>query len=329
MSIVDLSGYSYSGKSAYYQLFATCPFVRSFGIESEFDLFRIPGGILDLFHALTDDNWSLIRSSYSIRKFRTLISRLSGNRTFLSRLFSNGLYYDDLIPGFTPASSLFISSLVHSDFKCYWPFNRIVDEPFPFYPKLLNIFSSSFDNVSLSRLSRHKLRSLIHHYMIALFSQFPEYEDGIVLLNNAFETSCPSCCIDLCPTSYSIVIDRDPRAIFTSAYFAYNVHNQLQAKAVIGRSVNDFVTRYLLQRNQITKPHPNCLNLSFEELMLSYDSTIDKLSCFLSMPSSLFESTTFTPSEHNIYPWKSCGDDPILKSSVEIIQSDLSNFCYL
>lgn len=329
MCIVDLSGYSYSGKSAYYQLFAPCTSVRSFGIESEFDLFRIPGGILDLFHALTDDNWSLMRSSHAIQKFRILISRLSGKRTLASRLFSNGLYYDDLFPGFTSASYSFISSIVYSDFKCYWPFDRILYDSLPICSKLLNTFSLSLDQVSLSRFSRYELCSLIHLYISSLFSQFLEYQNGIVLLNNAFETSSPSCCIDLCPHSYSIVIDRDPRAIFTSAYLACNAHNQSQAKAVIGRSTSNFITRYLMQRTQSSRYHPKCLNLSFEELMLSYESTINKLSCFLSVPSTFFNSTTFRPSDRNICPWKLHYDDPILMASIHMIQSELSSFCYL
>ena len=121
MKIVDLSGYSYSGKSAYYDLFSSLSSVKSFGVESEFDLIRVQGGIYDLFQSLTDDNWSLIRSSNAIHLFKNLVSNLAGKRSVITRLNNLGLYYDDLFPGFLYKSSLFIDKLILSSYNAYWP----------------------------------------------------------------------------------------------------------------------------------------------------------------------------------------------------------------
>lgn len=75
--IIDVSGFSFTGKSAFYELFSNSPELNSFGVEVEIDLLRVQGGLIDLHHALCI-NWSPIRSSEAIRRFSKLVHYLGG-----------------------------------------------------------------------------------------------------------------------------------------------------------------------------------------------------------------------------------------------------------
>ena len=104
--VIDFSGYSFSGKSAYYDLVREFDTTKSYLREFEFELLRVPGGILELYSNLTY-NWSPIRSSESIREYIKLIKKLGGNSNLLSRLSNNGNRYDEFFPEFTKLSRIY------------------------------------------------------------------------------------------------------------------------------------------------------------------------------------------------------------------------------
>ena len=79
MSVVDLSGYSCSGKSIVYDLLTCSKSFYGFGVNFHFELSRAPGGIIDLREAISGENWSPIRSSEAIRRYFRLIENLGGN----------------------------------------------------------------------------------------------------------------------------------------------------------------------------------------------------------------------------------------------------------
>ena len=91
--VIDLSGYSFSGKSAYFDLLCEFEGYNYHSREFEFELIRISDGILDLYNALVE-NWSPVRSSEAIRKFKRLIKVFGGNDKFSSRLLGRGYKYD-------------------------------------------------------------------------------------------------------------------------------------------------------------------------------------------------------------------------------------------
>ena len=80
--VVDISGYSFSGKSAFYDFLTDYKFVKGLGVETEFDLIRSKNGILNLYENVVE-NWSLVRSSVAIRDFKRLVYFLGGERKLL------------------------------------------------------------------------------------------------------------------------------------------------------------------------------------------------------------------------------------------------------
>jgi hypothetical protein len=104
IKVIDLSGYSFSGKSAVYDLLSEFEGYGNHGKEFEFDLIRTSNGILDLYNQLVL-NWSPVRSSEAIRAFNDLIVSYGGDGSLISRLTRSGRHYDKLFPDFTKASN--------------------------------------------------------------------------------------------------------------------------------------------------------------------------------------------------------------------------------
>ena len=71
MSVVNLTGYNYSGKGAVSAILREYETIKSFKHGREFELFRMPGGLIDLRSALVD-TWSPMRSDMAIRNFKKL-----------------------------------------------------------------------------------------------------------------------------------------------------------------------------------------------------------------------------------------------------------------
>jgi len=327
MKIVDLSGYSYSGKSAYYDLFSSLITVKSFGVESEFELIRIQGGIYDLFQSLTDDNWSLIRSSNSIQAFKNLVANLAGKRTLTSRLFNLGLYYDDMFPEFTSKSLVFVDKLILSSFNSFWPYPDLTSSRSKFFSKIKRKLFFRSSSIYLSRFNESDLTLLVQDYLNSLFNSFDnKYE--LCILNNAFETTCPQLSLRFLPNSYSIVIDRDPRDIYTSAYLSLQ-KGSIQARAVIGSDVSDFIARFIIQRQKKQSHHSNVLRINFEDLMLNFTETKLLITKFLDLPPSFFDSSSFVPSHNNVKSWTRFRDDKFLQQSIKSIEYHLADFCSL
>ncbi|MBT5490965.1 hypothetical protein HOK00_01265, partial [bacterium] len=103
LKVIDFSGYSFSGKSAYFDLVSEFDGYKSFNNAFEFELLRIPNGIVDLYTNLYL-NWSPIRSSEAIRNFIRIIDLFSRNKTFMFRLFNIRHNYQNYFPNFNEVS---------------------------------------------------------------------------------------------------------------------------------------------------------------------------------------------------------------------------------
>lgn len=329
MKVVDLSGYSFSGKSAYYDFMSSLRCTASLGVEREFDLVRVKDGIYDLFECLTDINWSLIRSSEAIRRFQLLVRFLGGKKTFFSRFYMSGTYYDDLFPGFSSISSVFLEQLTQGSYSSYWPFPQYTSESYSFKSKLSNKLFSIPAKINISRFEKDQLLPLVRSYLDSLFSEYAHSGYEVMLLSNAFETSSPQSSLRFISDSYSIVVDRDPRDIYASAYLTFKERRSLAAQAVLGSCPEDFILRFKAQRQSKPSVHPRVLRLRYEDLMLDFDRVMEVISGFLDLPFASFQDFDFYPSCDNIRIWRRYSDDPYLKSGIQSIESSLSHYCYL
>ena len=308
MKVVDVTGFSFTGKSAVHDLLSEVDQVALFDKEFEFDLIRAPGGLLDLKRALIDD-WSLIRSCEAIRDFQRLTVTLSGDRSLLSRLATAGFAYDYYFPGYTSLSELYIESMISSSYKSYWPFSL---PRMPRYQQVAKKFMGRLNSnylksdVYLAKPSEAVFLSRTREYLVSLFSIATESADTLVL-SNAFDLGKDNFIFECLPNARQIIVDRDPRDVYLSARNAGVVNGVNVGAAVIGNSVDDFIQRYRMVRTE-SLGRQNSLMVRFEELVLNYDHTIEAIFDYLEIQKKrhVMPRRSFNPSNsaRGIGLWK-------------------------
>ena len=114
MNHLDISGIGHSGKSAVSDFIRELDGFHIPNNDFEFDLLRLPGGILDLKKAIFDE-WSLIRSNHAYKEFKNLIRRLGYKAKlydFKRLWYSTGFNYEEeLNPDFIEISMNYLKSL--------------------------------------------------------------------------------------------------------------------------------------------------------------------------------------------------------------------------
>ena len=170
--VIDLSGYSFSGKSAVYDLLSEFNGCRQHGKNFEFELLRVQNGILDLYNDLVK-NWSPVRSSEAIRSFNKLVKAYRGGNSVSSRLTRMGHKYDMFFPGFTSLSLEYVKTLTIATWKSEWPFafDTCSMEEIFFRKVLFRLgYTSIFEtDVFLSRFEKKEFIDITKKYLNQLF----------------------------------------------------------------------------------------------------------------------------------------------------------------
>lgn len=330
-NVIDLSGYSFSGKSAYFDLLCEFDGYKHYSKEFEFELIRLPNGILDLYYSLVE-NWSPVRSSEAIRKFKNLVDTLSGNDSLISRLISKGYQYDHYFPDFYELSQEYLDKLIIASWNSEWPFAY---NDYPkyqiFLKKLLfrfgkkDVFSAC---VYLSRFDKTDFLNITRDYLDKLFSSCMSNNERVIITSNAFETTNPVISHQLCYSAKSIIVDRDPRDIYLSALKTGYVNGINVGKTAIGEDVENFIDRFKLYRKNLISDE-NVLRINFEDLVLNYEETLNKLFIFLGEDKSIhkYPKKYFNPeiSKKGVGMWKNI--DGQLKKDVDRIYFELKEYC--
>jgi hypothetical protein len=329
--VLDLSGYSFSGKSAVYDLLTEFDGYFSHSKEFEFELIRVQGGLLDLRNALVD-NWSPIRSSESIRNFYRLIDRIGGSGDTRSRFTSAGSNYDRIFPGFTDISKDYIESLIDASWYCDWPFPLYSCDLGSLLLKKIKkkLGFNSKELLYLSRPSNDFFISSTNLYLYRLFSSAIPGGNKCLVINNAFEPFYPEKSLELIESSKSIIVDRDPRDIYLSALDAGLIQGSEVGLAVTGQNVLNFIDRFKVYHLLSPISSPNVYRLSFESLVLDYEAESTRVLNFLGENLKVHSRkySVFNPasSAKNVGIWKSL-NNASLKSDIKIIERELSQYC--
>ncbi|QKM61904.1 hypothetical protein DCO16_01670 [Polynucleobacter antarcticus] len=304
--VVDISGYSFTGKSAFFDLL--CEFDGFFhhSKEFEFDLLRVRGGILDLKFALVD-SWSPIRSSEAIMAFYHLITTIGGNKSTYSRLFRSGAHYDHYFPGFTEISLKFIDSLVCAKWNCEWPYPLYGKSKWHicFTKAMQKIGCMRENQFFLSRMTAEEFYVRTRLYFNELFRGLEKKSYSKILLSNAFEPFAPLQSVALFDHAKSIIVDRDPRDIYLSALMAGRIAGSKVGQAVTGGGVQTFIDRFRIYRSKMDDQNPNIYRTNFESLVLNYDEELLRIRHFLGTENLTHsqKGAYFSPNESDKKYW--------------------------
>lgn len=328
---LDLSGYSFTGKSAYNNLIAEFKGFDTHAFDFEFDLLRTKDGIIDLYAALIE-NWSPVRSSEAIRGFKKIIKAYGGKKTFADRLSKTGRHYDYTFPGFTEISEKYIEDLIDTSWRGQWPysFEKTSVPQMIMYKLLYNIgYKNIFEtDVFLSSPTKEYFIARTKQYLADILSANVPPETIAIVINNVFEPFNPIRSLPFFDNVKSIIIDRDPRDIYLAAWNYTNQDGSKGWKATLGKDVDDFVQRFKLYRKNIdTCIHPDILRVTFEDLILEYDQTLLKLYDFLAIDSSVHHKKKeyFDPkiSQAGVGMWKNSSR----QAEIAYIYDHLNEYC--
>jgi len=329
-SYVDLSGFSFTGKSAYNNLFAEFEGFYAHDFDFEFDLVRTKDGISDLYAALIE-NWSPVRSSEAIRGFGSLIHAYQGRKSFFDRLLTLGRHYDERFPGFLEVSKEYIDELVDAEWRGQWPYAfersglpEIIIRKLLFNIGIKNVFEA---NVYLSSPSKDCFIDRTQCYLNDILSSNTP-PDSIIVMSNVLEPFNPHRSMRFFKNIKSIVIDRDPRDIYLAAWDYTNRDGSKGWKSTLGKDVKDFVRRFRIYRDNCSNNrNDDMLTLSFEDLVLHYEDTLKTVYKFLDIDESVHNKKKcfFDPevSKVGVGRWKETSRE----EEIDYIYKNLRDYC--
>lgn len=340
--IIDVSGYGHSGKSSVSEFLSDHKDFFSFPVNVEFELFRVSGGILDLYYSIYE-NWNLIRSNKSIVNFQKLIYRIGivQNKRILKTIWkSSGHGYNQFFNNqFINISERYINDLIVFKQNTFWPYKKLHIPQFNLFAEKFK--SKIFKNISttdVSYTSRNNFIYLTSNYLHSLFGQIKDNKASNIIINNAFDPYHPNVCLNMVENSFSIVVERDPRDIYASLIdykLAYipefekdSIFNDLKKKILSIEKIDDFILRYkTLKENVQHHEHPRLLRIRFEDFILKNEEVKDQIYQFLGNDNYIKKNQVkFNPenSKKNIGLWKNYKDLPEIKK----IEKELSEYCY-
>lgn len=345
MKIIDVSGYGHSGKGILTDFFKEFENFTVHDYLFEFNLIRIQGGLVDLKHNLVD-NWSPIRSDAAIRRFKNLVKKI-GTKASLSNLVSLGTstgnnynyYFNDK---FIELSNEYIDKLILDSGKKIWPYRKI-EESFAeiCYYRFKNKVFNTEKEYEFYIGSNDNFMKSTRLFLDNLFSNYKNFKSDTVVTNNMFEPYNPSYALSFFHNAKSIIVQRDPRDIYASLYIDneskflpdYLKSNRLwkeKESFLFAYDIDKFILQQknLYDNSNIRNDCDNVLRLRFEDIILNYEETRNKILTFteISEKKHIDKFQFFNPkvSARNIGLWRQIKDD----SNIKKIESELSEFCY-
>lgn len=329
---VDLSGYANTGKLAVMNLLQEFKGYFVPHAEFEFLLLRIQGGILDLEDALFRD-WSPIRSDSAIRRFKKLIKKLgsrnkiSDPRTWFTAVGTQyETYFNNM---FFKLSEQYISKLIDDLYVIEWPYALADLCGF-------NLFIRKLANkLGIKHLTKFKVNlsfpenffTITKDYLNELLSANVPPDTNTIVLQNAFEPFNPDRSLKYFDFAKCIIVDRDPR----DNYVAQKKLLPIYIPVEIGVPVRQFINRYRIHRKASKKfndGNKDVLRIKFEELVMEYENTLDKIFEFLGEDKSIHihPKRYFDPaiSIKNVGIWKNYRK----KEEIAMIENELKEYCY-
>ncbi|NDP28065.1 MAG: sulfotransferase [Flavobacterium sp.] len=340
--IVDVSGYGHSGKTAVSEFLKDYEDVFTFPSQVEFELFRVQGGLLDLYLSIYD-SWNLIRSRVRIIEFRKLVRRIGivQNKFRPSTLWNaSGHGYNQYFNNkFIEISDEFIDELVKVRQDSFWPYDSLSDSKLNLLiSKIKNKLSRNLVLKEIYYTDKNQFLTHTSNYIHRLFKEVGTQKQTHVVLNNTFEPYNPSKCIEMVENSFSIIVDRDPRDIYASminskdvfipSFENYNTADELKKRMVGFDNINQFIARFrILKNNVLDDNNPKVLRIRYEDFILNHDQiaiAIHKHIGLDNLNKNRNKVFNVNDSKKNVGIWKKYKDLP----EIIQIQKELAEYCY-
>lgn len=324
---VGVSGYYYSGSSAIVDLLREFRTFRDFGVE--FRLIKDPYGLIDLENNLVINWRDQLNCDIAIKDFIWFCKKLNQvGRRFLS----DGSGYSLLLHNFLPQTYHYVASLTEFKFRGRWYFISFREN---YFQQLINRqlnklklkagLASMYYTITEKRDFIRKTRD----YISSLFLDFSEKGMYKIILDQAIPTTNAKMALDYFDSIKLIVVDRDPRDIFADIIINKPT-SFLGERITIEQDAEIFVKDFLLRRRAKSDllNDKRILCITFEDLIMNYDCTLNKICDFLNIDKSSHtkKKAYFDPSlsMKNIGLWKNV----LSKDSINKIEKELVDYLY-
>lgn len=342
MNFIDISGVGNAGKSAVVDLLRELDnfYVPEYWFE--FDMMRVPGGLLDFRHCLLED-WSPIRSHAAYHEFLDVTSKMGRDPApwdIPGLIKSTSQRYDRRFNGqFRALSCQFANHFRVGSYKAEWPYDGLREDGIVRLMKKivrrLGFRNSMFNDVVL--MDGHDFDEVARAYIENVYRSFVAPTCDYVAFNNAFEPFNPVPGIDML-RARQIIVTRDPRDIYVSGLNSHNVSRKDQpllafdndglSKAFLATDdLDTFVLRYRLYHEQLySGDRKDVLHVKFEELILDHEAHIKLILEFLDIDPArhVRPNSCFIPAESskNVGLWR----DYTRQDEIRFIESQLSEY---
>ncbi|HTJ10965.1 MAG TPA: sulfotransferase [Dinghuibacter sp.] len=342
MKLVDVTGFGHSGKSSVVDFLKQYDAVFGFPNQVEFELFRVPGGLLDLYFAIYV-SWNPIRATTRINEFRKLVKRIgtiqTGSRP-LTYFTASGHGYEQYFNGrFIELSHRLIDKMTEQQIYTFWPY-ELLRMPYLtlFYKKLKSKFFNSLVSSTVYFSDRDQFIRDVRSYVEALFAEVETNGATHFLLSNAFDAYNPGPCLEMAGDACSIIVDRDPRDIYASLIApsegfipAVDQKKNMERikKDMTGfNDIHQFIARNKIIRGNVNDPGSDrILRLRYEDFILDHERQAERVKSFIGLPAGATITRAgfdASKSSKNIGLWKKYRDTPEIK----LIESELRQYCY-
>lgn len=317
-------GYGWSGSSAVVDLLKE--YSGNIEADVEFRVIKDPYGITDLYNALVTKGDPL-NYDIAIKDFLWYVKKL--NR--MPKKFSNGLGYKKFFgDDFMDSTFEYINNLTDYQYDSHWWMFDFKKSTYTLlkekiYKKLK--IKDSVSQMYFSTIDENLFIQLTRKYLEQLFNKFFEAGINNVILDQGI--SVLNCVQEMryFNDAKVVIIDRDPRDIYTDLC----VGNYLIGKEL---SKSHDVMKYVKWHKAYRKNYeqlinsPDILLMNFEDVILNYEVSLEKLEIFLGLDSEShvdkFKYLKPGNSKKNIGIWK----DYISDDEKKIFDQYLKEYYY-
>lgn len=332
INFLDISGHGNSGKGAITALLREFKNYYVPPSNTEFDLIRIQGGVLDLKYAIID-NWSPIRANAAIHRFIKICDRMGKNSKLFNPLsWGNAVGYNlnkEYEYQFFSLLKEYIENITYIKYDAFSPYTMTEASWLRvFFQKVVSALNST--NLKSTHIipNREEFIEFTQLFLVKLLSINSKIDTKCIVMHNAFEPFNPTDSLGLIPNSKCIIIERDPRDIYVQSRNLISEGKKIDM-SIMGDTLEGFINRYKYLRSTCKVINDSrIMNIKFEQLILNYSTEIPRILKFLneSEENHVLKNVFLKPeiSKNNIGLWRGFKD----QNEIRLIEKHLKDYCY-
>lgn len=313
--ITLMSGYGYTGSSAFNALLEETKGCKEFGDELRFLV--DPDGFVAT-EALIRHAWNPFVADITYKRLKNLLYTLG---THKATPYYNQDHSQRINPKWHDLVDQFLGKIRVLDFQGMW---LGINTAWDYQRRHINKFLGGKERLNLHK-EMYLLTSDVERFVCSakefIEALIAEEEATHLLLDEGFASLNPLQVLAYFDEAKVLISQRDPRDVYCEI--------RSQNARFIPHGVEDFIQWYraVRGRNQVSGENPRVKTFRFEELVLCYDETVESIFNFLgiSKKDHLEPKSIFDPSRSrlNIGKWKKSP----YQGEGRIIGKELSEFC--